>query len=83
MDAKPPPLCEPSSPSGYMKDAAVAIHRGDCTLFNKGHIAQVHGAKEVIIISNDTLVSYSVIYINAGEDLYSEKILFMNVVNVW
>lgn len=40
-----------------MKDAAVAIHRGECTLFAKGEIAQGHGAKEVIIISNDTLVS--------------------------
>lgn len=40
-----------------MKDAAVAIHRGECTLFTKGDKAQGHGAKEVIIISNDTLVS--------------------------
>jgi len=40
-----------------MKDAAVAIHRGECTLIAKGDLAQKYGAKEVIIISNDTLVS--------------------------
>ena len=57
MEAKSP-LCKNSpSPSDYLKDAAVAIHRGECTLFAKGEIAQGHGAKEVIIISNDTLVS--------------------------
>lgn len=58
MEAKSRLLCvEPSNRSDYMKDAAVAIHRGKCTLFAKGEIAQGHGAKEVIIISNDTLVS--------------------------
>jgi len=40
-----------------MKDAAVAIQRGNCTLLEKGIYAQNPGAKEVIIISNDTLVS--------------------------
>lgn len=58
MEAKSRLLCvEPSNRSDYMKDAAVAIYRGGCTLFTKGEIAQGHGAKEVIIISNDTLVS--------------------------
>ena len=57
MEAKSPLCKSSSSPSDYMKDAAVAIHRGECTLFAKGEIAQGHGAKEVIIISNDTLVS--------------------------
>lgn len=57
MEAKSPLCKNASSPSEYMKDAAVAIHRGGCTLFTKGRRAQGHGAKEVIIISNDTLVS--------------------------
>lgn len=57
MEAKSPLCKSSSSPSDYMKDAAVAIHRGECTLFAKGDKAQGHGAKEVIIISNDTLVS--------------------------
>lgn len=55
VEAKSPLCKNSSSPSDYMKDAAVAIHRGGCTLFTKGDKAQGHGAKEVIIISNDTL----------------------------
>lgn len=57
MEAKSPLCDKSSSPADYMKDAAVAIHRGECTLFTKAEKAQGHGAKEVIIISNDTLVS--------------------------
>lgn len=44
---------DPSEMSG----AAVAIDRGNCTFLQKGIYAQDSGAKEVIIVSNDTLVS--------------------------
>ena len=40
-----------------MRGAAVAIQRGNCTLLQKGIYAQASGAEEVIIVSNDTLVS--------------------------
>lgn len=58
VDANPPLLCEPAPNSSHMKNAAVAIKRGNCTLLLKGLFAQKVGAKEVIIVSNDTLVSY-------------------------
>ena len=57
VESRPPLLCQsPENPSD-MKGAAVAIQRGNCTLIKKAVYAQSSGAKEVIIISNDTLVS--------------------------
>lgn len=57
VQAKPSGLCkQPENPT-EIQGEAVAIQRGNCTLFTKGLIAKKAGAKEVIIVSNDTLVS--------------------------
>lgn len=57
VEAKPSVLCQqPENPS-EIQGAAVAIQRGNCTLLVKGLAAKFAGAKEVIIVSNDTLVS--------------------------
>ncbi|XP_020619507.1 signal peptide peptidase-like 2B isoform X2 [Orbicella faveolata] len=55
VEAKPSVLCQqPENPS-EIQGAAVAIQRGNCTLLVKGLAAKFAGAKEVIIVSNDTL----------------------------
>ena len=57
VEARPSKLCQaPENPS-EIQGAAVAVQRGNCTLFTKAFIAKDAGAKEVIIASNDTLVS--------------------------
>ncbi|KAK2565277.1 Signal peptide peptidase-like 2B, partial [Acropora cervicornis] len=55
VEAKPPLLCMQAQDPSEMFRAAVAINRGNCTLLHKGIYAQDSGAKEVIIVSNDTL----------------------------
>ncbi|KAL9985926.1 hypothetical protein ACROYT_G008380 [Oculina patagonica] len=55
VEARPSKLCQsPENPS-EMQGAAVAVQRGNCTLFKKALFAKDAGAKEVIIASNDTL----------------------------
>ncbi|XP_044171236.1 signal peptide peptidase-like 2B isoform X2 [Acropora millepora] len=55
VEAKPPLLCMQAQDPSEMSGAAVAIDRGNCTFLQKGIYAQDSGAKEVIIVSNDTL----------------------------
>lgn len=57
VEAKPSTLCKEPQNHSEIKDAAVAIQRGNCTLFLKALYSQNAGAKEVVIVSNDSLVS--------------------------
>ncbi|CAH3103177.1 unnamed protein product [Pocillopora meandrina] len=55
VEAKPSTLCKEPQNLSEIKDAAVAIQRGNCTLFLKALYSQNAGAKEVVIVSNDSL----------------------------
>lgn len=55
VEARPSTLCQ--KPENDIQEAAVAIQRGNCTLFAKALYSQTAGATEVLIVSNDTLVS--------------------------
>ncbi|XP_027058274.1 signal peptide peptidase-like 2B [Pocillopora damicornis] len=55
VEAKPSTLCKEPQNHSEIKDAAVAIQRGNCTLFLKALYSQNAGAKEVVIVSNDSL----------------------------
>lgn len=56
MEATPSKLCKPPKDPSEIDGTAVAVQRGNCTIFTKVLIAKQAGAKEVIIASNDTLV---------------------------
>lgn len=53
VEARPSTLCQ--KPENDIQEAAVAIQRGNCTLFAKALYSQTAGATEVLIVSNDTL----------------------------
>ncbi|XP_060776829.1 signal peptide peptidase-like 2 [Neoarius graeffei] len=56
-DLTPSVLCSDSDvPDGVFRDRVAMVMRGNCTFYEKVHLAQTNGAKGLLIISRDWLI---------------------------
>lgn len=71
-------LCSPSDvPDGGFNNQIPMVMRGNCTFYEKVRLAQINGARGLLIVSRERLVSCFLSFYGADSPLMLDMILYL------